>query len=196
MYIILEGIDRTGKTTLQKEIFKFYENLHCTIYFDKIINIAEPEIIGVKPKDLSEDFTRGFYSGMTEMKKNIINSTQHYLGIMSRYHISEIVFSIYGKRTKIENSDLLFEYYEKVLSKSDIIILCKSTYNTHVSRCVEKSDNYFNKEDFNYLVNMYEAFTKLSKCKILEYNSDNFLGCPENFIKEYTEVFTSGITYN
>lgn len=148
MLIMFEGPDGCGKTTLADVLSA---KLNIPIYRQ-----GRPPISGANGwHDIYKDRQRNFIT---------LNAMTNLNLILDRWHMSEMVYSIYantmlGEKRCIDNN---FDEYVANAYKYSILVLAKCNYKTVCERAAKRDGRpyEFTEEQFNFIANEFEMKTR------------------------------------
>lgn len=154
--IILEGIDKSGKTTIAEKILKSIKNSILIKGNCKPIDNSKQESKKI----------REYYKTILKLTKN--NFLKDKTIIVDRYYPSQMVYSI--KRGKDEFRNKWFKQFEdKICNIKSLYIYIRPEDSVLKQRLEVEKDEYIGIEDLQGLLERYDKFyenTKLNKIKI------------------------------
>lgn len=160
LIIVVEGLERTGKTTLCKEFEK------CGfVYFKDFNRINYHDVTSLEGR---LDTTLTFLQNLSENGVNVV---------VDRLHLSEYSYSNVFR--KLEGAARNIDYVDNAISKlNSVLILCKSENNEeYKNRMILKySDN-----QINSLVNNFEYYFDKSEIKN-KFKFNLVENAPKNFV--------------
>lgn len=160
LIVVVEGLERTGKTTLCKEFEK------CGfVYFKDVNRINYHDVTSLEGR---LDTTLTFLQNLSENGVNVV---------VDRLHLSEYSYSNVFR--KLEGAARNIDYVDNAISKlNSVLILCKSENNEeYKNRMILKySDN-----QINSLVNNFEYYFDKSEIKN-KFKFNLVENAPKNFV--------------
>lgn len=160
LIVVVEGLERTGKTTLCKEFEK------CGfVYFKDFNRINYHDVTSLEGR---LDTTLTFLQNLSENGVNVV---------VDRLHLSEYSYSNVFR--KLEGAARNIDYVDNAISKlNSVLILCKSENNEeYKNRMILKySDN-----QINSLVNNFEYYFDKSEIKN-KFKFNLVENAPKNFV--------------
>lgn len=160
LIVVVEGLERTGKTTLCKEFEK------CGfVYFKDVNRINYHDVASLEGR---LDTTLTFLQNLSENGVNVV---------VDRLHLSEYSYSNVFR--KLEGAARNIDYVDNAISKlNSVLILCKSENNEeYKNRMILKySDN-----QINSLVNNFEYYFDKSEIKN-KFKFNLVENAPKNFV--------------
>lgn len=160
LIVVVEGLERTGKTTLCKEFEK------CGfVYFKDVNRINYHDVTSLEGR---LDTTLTFLQNLSENGVNVV---------VDRLHLSEYSYSNVFR--KLEGAARNIDYVDNAISKlNSVLILCKSENNEeYKNRMILKySDN-----QINSLVNNFEYYFDKSEIKN-KFKFNLVKNAPKNFV--------------
>ena len=151
--IIFEGPDKSGKTTIAKELAKRY-------------NISYFKNYSEQSNFVDKSFTQSAFIEANYLI-NILNQVEikNNTIILDRHMPSEYAYSkTFGRKT---NESLIWEYDEKFLKYSTVIIYCyKNDYSEYTDEVVDMNQ-------VNKLKKYYDEYLDKTKLKTLKLETSN-----------------------
>jgi thymidylate kinase len=161
--IILEGLSRTGKSSISKILSDKYKALNIS-YKDKM-----PEYVKNLP-----DFYHGIHLTFSHIVKQFPNETF----ILDRSFISELVYSKFFKRNTYENQGNLIE--DLLFNNNFVIAYFSSTYRNYLDRN-PKDRIIYSEKDFIQQKDLFDWYY----CKYKDLNES------EDWQSRFTEIDTN-----
>lgn len=175
MILLVEGVDKSGKTSLIQELLK---------KFPGAIVIKNEH----KPTDYSPEFIAGVYAGLYSGLRRL-HKTQDPFIILDRSHITEIV---YGHVLRNYNAYEVYDWkkVEEKIKKYTLLVYMYAPQEVLERRYVEEKEEFILEKHIPELLANYEVylehFTKLYKSKILRLNSTREMS--ENLLKVFNLI--------
>lgn len=163
--IILEGLSRTGKSTIAQ--------LLSEKYGFRLISIKDkmPEGINLP----------AFYHGMHVYANAIFNAFPNETFIIDRAFLSELAYSAFFKRKTCINPDTIND----MLSNPTVLIHLDNTYDKYLERS-PKDKIIYTKEEFEEQRRLFDLYFHLNET-IFPQNSFIKIDSSENSIEQITE---------
>lgn len=164
-FIILEGVDKSGKTTISNYLLK---------------NIKNSVLIkgNVKPKNSSEEEIkkiRNYYNEILKLIKSDYFKDKTI--IIDRYFPSQMIYSIKRKHDEMYNKYYI-KFEEEIKKINHLLIYCRPDIDVILSRFDKLGDEYINKDDIYILLKRYDYFfkkTNLNKIIIEDINDKKLI---------------------
>lgn len=161
MNIIVEGIDKAGKSTIVGDII---ESLIPVI--PVVVKVSQ------KPKsesELEKAIIIARYQELFALTENPLN--KEHIFLFDRAYPSEMVYSV--KRGGDKLSEPAFLDLDKRLGKSEqtLLIYCEADPKTIARRFESEKEEYAKVEDIEKLLARYEIFLKKTKLPYIRINS-------------------------
>lgn len=165
MLIIVEGIDKSGKSTLID-------------YLSKNLNNAFVLKIGSRPKDSSEEERKKivdmYFKALDFYRLILQNDMSRPILIMDRFYVSELVYA--AKRgydalddtSMGEDMKLLKEVIEGL--DSIILIYCRIDQESLIENFTKDKEDYAKVEDIKMLIERYDKYIVYLNVPRLPYN--------------------------
>lgn len=158
MIVLIEGIDKAGKTTIVNRLKQIFPSaIFCK-------NSFKPE--GADPYDIGR--MTGIYLGIYQLAKQ----SKDQLIFLDRGHITEIV---YGRIKRGYDSLQYFnwEHYEKELKKYMKVIHVSAPVSVIQDRFIKEKEEYLVADEINKILTEYDIYmnnTSLSSIRIFGNN--------------------------
>lgn len=140
MILILEGVDKSGKTTLANIIAKKNDSFLSLVSHDK------------QPKDITnrEDFYYGFNLAYKAIEEAFLQNNKDL--VIDRFVLSEYVYAkAYSRPSKIDNKFVDSVFYEKPV----YCVLLECTYDEHCERCKNCQEEIIEKDNFELQLQLF-----------------------------------------
>lgn len=175
MMIIVEGLDKCGKTTLVNYLLK---NLDDTYLMKN----------GFKPKsDNREDREKILYI-YEKLLINYVSNFKDDILIMDRYFVSELVYGIKRGYNALETKGMKY-FINTVQKRKDIILIyCRTDYENIKKKFIENKEEYVEISEIKRLDKLYQKV--ISKLNLIKLPYDYTMTKPEivvNKIKRLIE---------
>lgn len=142
MFLIIEGIHNTGKTTLVESLRSQFKVFSCRRLFPELVNSRNTQI---------SDFSFGVNCSITWFAKEM----SHDDVLFDRLHVSEYAYSTSIRHTNEIEAFRNFRMIDTALSKCNVkMILLTCDYDTMCKRLQEKNSIY-SKDDYDVLTVMF-----------------------------------------
>ena len=161
--IIIEGIDKSGKSTLADKLLKSIKNsVHIKANIRPYNNTKE------ESQKIKE-----YYESILELLNNKFFKDKTL--IVDRFYPSQLVYSI--KRGNDNFNDKWYEEFEnKIIKFNHLLIYCYISDNILHKRFLRDKEEYLKIKDIKLILNRYNYFvtiTKLNKILINTLDMDN-----------------------
>ena len=150
MRLIIEGCDKSGKSTLIE---------HLKNIFPKAVQLK----LMTKPKDNSDEETQKLFD--TYMQMYEMTNNDDYVFIFDRYYLSELVYSyIRGNdRLETENGKEYFDNLEENLKENSLIVLLEHPAEKVAERFNTCKEDFVKPEDIKKIQDRYREVINNSK---------------------------------
>lgn len=154
MRIVIEGVDKSGKSTLIE---------HLKNVFPKSISLK----LMCKPKDSSPEESQKLFDTYTKMEE--ISKDPEYTFIFDRYFQSELVYSyIRGNdRLETEVGKTFFDYLQGQLKPNTLVVLLEHPAKEVAKRFKECGEDFAKIEDIEKLQKRYREVITNSRLKYI-----------------------------
>lgn len=154
MNIIIEGCDKTGKSTIIQDLKKIYTS--ATVFK----NLLKPE-----GKDgVTIGRAAGIYLGAYQFANTVGG-----MNIFDRGHITEVVYSQRRGYNSLEHIDWLG--YEQMLLDRTCVIYMSAPEETIVKRFETENETYISKEEVHNILEGFDAYLSMTKLPVLRLSS-------------------------
>lgn len=167
MLIIVEGIDKSGKSTLID-------------YLSKNLNNAFVLKIGSRPKDSSEEERKKiidmYFKALDFYRLVLQNDDTNPILIMDRFYISELVYAAkrgYDALDKTSMGDDMRLLKEVIEGLDAILIYCRVDEDTLKENFAKDKEDYVVPEEITDIVSRYNRYVETLKIPMLPYNYKN-----------------------
>jgi len=161
MNIIIEGIDKAGKSTIAGDIRE-------ALYPQKPVTFKLTQ----KPQQgnfFSQEVVVVLYKEMFGQSKHQVN--EDHIFLFDRSYPSEMVYSIKRDYDAMNNKSLL-ELDQKLGEEGKtLLIYCEADAETIARRFAEEFEEYAKEEDIQVLLDRYEEFLAKTKIPFIRINS-------------------------
>jgi thymidylate kinase len=165
--VILEGVDKCGKTTFAKEILKSL-NEGIIWKFKSRISALKPR--NIKDPSLTLSYLIGHYNATIELLTRF--PINQYLHILDRFYPSEFVYSKIRRRIEsFENKDL-WKIENNILNYPHLLIYLEPSMSTLLKRLNKEPDDVTDASVLPKVLKRYHKFLKLTKLKTIIVNND------------------------
>lgn len=154
MRVIIEGVDKSGKSTLIEQLKN---------QFPRGIQLK----LMTKPKNSSEEETNKLFEMYTTMK-NMTNNKE-YVFIFDRYYQSELVYSYLrgNDRLSTEEGKTFFEDLEKELKDDTLVVLLEHPAKEVAKRFKRCKEDFVDKKEIEKLQKRYRYVVENSKLRYI-----------------------------
>lgn len=156
MLILFEGVDKSGKSSLLRELVKILE-------YPMIKNTY-------KPTKYSKDFLAGVYAGAYQSLLSCYPSKNIFI---DRSHITEVV---YGRVIRNYDALLTFNWHlfeQERLRENAIIIYMSAMEETIDGRMFSEGEAYLKPNQINRITNAYHDYLSACSLPLLELSSED-----------------------
>ena len=154
MIILVEGCDKTGKSTLIRDITKYYD---------------APVFKSREKPTTKEQFqigrTQGIYLGAYDVAK----LRQKYLTVFDRGHVTELVYS--QKRGYNAADYYKWGELEKEFKEHMMIIYMSAPVDVIADRFKEENEEYLSADEIEVTLERYEEYLRNTNLKVLRLSS-------------------------
>lgn len=154
MLIIVEGCDKSGKTTLSNALIKKFPGL--------VIKITD------RPKDASPQQRNKIKGHYREVLSLVSQSKKFEFIFLDRFYPSEMVYSVKRGYEAMEDKDL--QDIEKVVKSMDhLLVFCNPGKDAIIERIRKEADDYVTEEEDLLMLGRYQHFferTSLNKIEV------------------------------
>ena len=154
MFIVVEGVDKSGKTTLINKLMK------------KIPNIILLKI-GYRPKDKSKPERQKIYQGYVLLQKKFLKHKEFNF-LFDRFIISEMVYSIKRGYESLEEKKL-WKLIERMKGQT-VFIYCRLPMEQLSTIHYQQKDDYVDTDDLAMLQARYDIVFKKIPHILYNYN--------------------------
>lgn len=138
MLIILEGLDKCGKTTLANYIVEKYNF--------KYIHFGQPK------KNAFDEYMEFL---------NEITKDENY--VIDRFHLGEPTYGVVYRKKSSINKGQLAKIEKRINELDGILIYCYDSVDNIEKRFIEDKEDFTKKEDIEKLLQLYKEQLKRSK---------------------------------
>jgi len=165
MIIILEGCDKSGKSTLKEKI---------KIYFEKKgINV---DLIKCSAPKKNENLYNSY-------KRIIKNVSKNNVTIIDRFIWGELVYGpVYRGKSQLTN-EMLTNLEKLILKYDPIIIYCEAPIDFIKKKFKEDNEKFTKIKDIKKIINLYHSVKKISILPIIEHKISIKEINPKNIFK-------------
>ena len=156
MLIIFESPDKTGKTTIAKELSKFLK-----IPYIKLKNISIEDNEGIDNSSVSVATHSQLETFVQLYEKGVIKDA-----IIDRFHASEAVYSKLFKRSY--DSSYIGELENRLAERNDVILVHLTTPNRILKKRWKEEEKLVDESHINGLVAEYKRFYSNTKLDYIE----------------------------
>lgn len=154
MRVIIEGVDKSGKSTLIEKLKN---------EFPRGISLK----LMTKPKDSSQKETEKLFEMYTTMKD--MTNNKDYVYIFDRYYQSELVYSyLRGKdRLETEEGKIFFDNLEEELKEDTLVVLLEHPAKEVAKRFKKCKEDFVDKSEIEKLQQRYRHVVTNSKLRYI-----------------------------
>ena len=152
MIVILEGAERTGKTTIAKMLEK-----RGFIYVKDSVRLYNGDIKHISLEETNNriDAALNYLEKLSESNENVV---------IDRFHISNAVFADYYRQAWKKEDETYVKFYDSILSHIDNVKLCLFEREIN-NKYIEEHPVFHNKESLKRLVDSFKYYFDKSQIK-------------------------------
>jgi len=158
MIIVVEGLDKTGKSTIIQDLTSLHSGAVVFKLSQKPFDNSEKEIQKVKTS----------YVELFNQARKL--SKKGFVVIFDRAYPSELVYSI--KRGYDAFSDPFWIQLDHDLANDISILYCTAKKETIVKRFLEQKEDYAKEEEISLLLERYQKFISMTLVPVTTIDTD------------------------
>lgn len=151
MRIIVEGVDKSGKSTIIEKMKNQFE------YGIAIKNM-------IKPRNTSKDETQRIKNIYEEIEVISSNINSEYIYILDRFYPSELVYSVLRGNDRLEDEKFLnwIKIMEKAMRHNTLLVLIETDAETIAERFKKCGEDFVREDQIKLLQERYNKVFEMS----------------------------------
>ena len=152
MKILIEGIDKSGKSSIVKELQKLFPS--AVTFKNKLKPVVEDDSAR----------TSGIYLGAYQMANCLDKIT-----LFDRSHLTEIVYA----RKRCYDAEVFFNWpeYEKSMLKDTLLIYMSAPVEIIKTRFKKDNETYLSESEIDWILDGYERYLSKTNLKFIRLDS-------------------------
>lgn len=175
MNIIIEGCDKSGKSTIAGDIREALQPK--TPVSIKLVQ---------KPVDLDPTMVKKMYIEFFHQANSPLN--KDHLFLFDRSYPSEMVYSAKRKYDAMKDLDLRKLDFDLGRTKQTLLIYCEVDFETLKKRFDKEKEAYLKKEEIQMILERYEQFLAITSVPYIRVNSLKDRGANLAAVREFLKV--------